>query len=133
MNAGLRAQDYVSAVEDAMGLITKFPGGVRAQEATDKVLEMYLSIASGGEEKYRHLLERVVREMNSADSGRLLKWAQAAYNRGYYLDALSFSEKAYEKFAGHMDATKALLLAGKSALAAGEYQLRGGNARKTLH
>jgi soluble lytic murein transglycosylase len=121
MKVGIRAQDYIPAVEDAMGLITKFPGGVRAAEATDKVLEIYLSIAANGDEKYRHLLQRVVHLMNAADSGRLLRWAQAAYNRSYYQNALEFSENAFEKLGGHPDSTKALLLAGKSALASGEY------------
>jgi soluble lytic murein transglycosylase len=121
MNNGISSQDYVSAIEDGMSLIAKFPGGVRAADATDKVLEIYLSIAANGDEKYRHLLQRVVRSMDSADSGRLLKWAQAAYNRGYYLNALEFAEHAYDKFGGHPDSTRALLLAGKAALAVGEY------------
>lgn len=121
MNNGISTQDYVSAIEDAMDLIVKFPGGVRAAEATDKVLEIYLSIAANSDEKYRHLLRRVVHAMDSADSARLLKWGQTAYNRGYYLNALEFAEHAVEKFGGQVDATRALLLAGKAAIASGEY------------
>jgi soluble lytic murein transglycosylase len=121
MTNGIASQDYVSAIEDGMSLITKFPGGMRAADATDKVLEIYLSIAANGDEKYRHLVQRVVRSMDAGDSGRLLKWGQAAYNRGYYLNALEFAEHAFEKFGGHPDSTRALLLAGKAALASGEY------------
>jgi len=121
MNNGIASQDYISAIEDAMGLIVKFPGSTRAQEATDKALEIYLSIAANSDEKYRHLLQRVVRSMDDADSGRLLKWAQTAYNRGYYQNALEFGENAVKKFGGHPDSTRALLLAGKSAFASGEY------------
>lgn len=121
MTAGIRSQDYISAVEDAMGLITKYSGGIRAQEASDRVLEVYLSIAASGEDKYRLLLQRVVHQMAAADSSRLLRWAQAAYNRGYYVNAQEFASRAYDKFGNHPDSTKALLLAGKAALASGDY------------
>lgn len=122
MNNSIASQDYISAIEDAIGLIVKFPGSVRAQDATDKALEIYLSIAANSDEKYRHLLQRVVHTMDAADSGRLLKWAQTAYNRGYYLNALEFAEHAVDKFGGHPDSTRAMLLAGKAALASGEYK-----------
>lgn len=121
MNNAISSQDYVSAVEDGMQLITKFPGGTRAQDATEKILDIYLSIASNSDEKYRHIVTRVVKQILGSDAGRLLRFAQAAYNRSLYINALDFAEKAYEKFGGHPDSMRALLLAGKSALACGEY------------
>ncbi len=38
-------QDFVSAIEDGVLLIQKFPGGKRAQESADRVLEIYLSLS----------------------------------------------------------------------------------------
>lgn len=115
------SQDYVSAIEDGVLLIQKFPGGKRASEASDRVLEIYLSLSNRTEEKYRHVRESVVKEMGKADGGRLARWANNAYARGNYIDALNLAEQSYEKLNGHPDSTKVLLLAGEAAVACGEY------------
>lgn len=121
MMRSYESQDYVSAIEDGVALIQKYPGSKRASDATDRVLDIYLSVSSRSEDKFRHVRESVVREMQKADAGRLARWANNAYARGNYLDALNLAEKSYTKFAGHPDSTKILLLAGKAAMACGEY------------
>ena len=115
------SQDYVSAIEDGIDLIQKFPGSRRASEAADRVLDIYLSVSSKTDEKFRHVRETVVREMSKADAGRLYRWASNAYARGNYVDALNLAEKSYTKYDGQVESTKALLLAGRAALACGEY------------
>jgi soluble lytic murein transglycosylase len=121
MTRSYESQDYISAIEDAMDLIQKFPGGKRAGEASDRVLDIYLSLANRTEDKFRHVRERTVKEMAKADPARLSRWANNAYAKGSYLDALNLAEKAYEKYNGHPDSTKMALLAGEAAQAAGEY------------
>lgn len=121
MNRAIESQDYISAIEDGLELIQKYPGSRRAIEASDRVLEIYLSLSNRTEEKYRHVREAAVKEMQKADAGRLSRWAQNAYVRSNYIDALNLAEKAYTKYAGHVDSTKVLLLAAKAAVAAGEY------------
>ncbi len=115
------SQDYVSALEDGVQLIQKFPGGKRAGEASDRVLEIYLSLSSRTDEKFRHVRESMVKEMGKADGGRVARWANNAFARGNYIDALNLAEQSYEKLNGHPDATKVLLLAGEAAVASGEY------------
>jgi soluble lytic murein transglycosylase len=115
------SQDYVSAIEDGVQLIQKFPGGKRAAEASDRVLEIYLSLSNRTDDKYRHVRESIVKEMGKADGGRLARWANNAYARGNYIDALNLAEKSYEKLNGHPDSTKVLLLAGEAAVSCGEY------------
>lgn len=121
MKRAYDSKDYVSAVEDGIQLLQKFPGSKRSMQAADMVLDIYLSIANKVDEKFRNVRATVVKQMEKADAGRLSRWANNAYARGNYLDALSLAEKSYEKFAGQVEATKVLLLAGKAALAAGEY------------
>ncbi|HMN67898.1 MAG TPA: transglycosylase SLT domain-containing protein, partial [Bdellovibrionales bacterium] len=121
MNRAFESQDYVSAIEDGVELIQKFPGSRRANESADRVLDIYLTVSGRTEEKFRHVRETMVKEMRKVDGGRMARWANNAYARGNYLDALALSETSYAKLAGHPDGTKVLLLAGKSALAAGEY------------
>lgn len=121
MSRAYDSQDYVSAIEDGIQLIQKFPGGKRANEASDRVLDIYLSLSNRTDEKYRHVRESVVKEMAKADGGRIARWANNAYARGNYVDALNLAEQSYEKLGGHPDSTKVLLLAGESAVACGEY------------
>lgn len=121
MSRAFDSQDYVSAIEDGILLIQKFPGSKRAGQASDRILEIYLSLSNKTEEKFRHVRESVVKTMIKADGGRLTRWANNAYARGNYFDALSMAEKAYEKLNGQAESTKVLLLAGKSAVACGEY------------
>ncbi|MGE0529654.1 MAG: transglycosylase SLT domain-containing protein, partial [Bdellovibrionales bacterium] len=122
MNRAFESLDYVSAVEDAMNLLQQFPGSTNASEAADKVQNVYLSLATKTDERFRHVRERVVKEMSKGDAGRLSRWATSAYARGLYIDALNLAERAHEKYAGHPDSTRILLLAGKAAVAAGEYK-----------
>jgi soluble lytic murein transglycosylase len=121
MNHSIDSQDYVSAIEDGVNMVQKFPGSRRTVDAADKILDIYLSVSNKTEEKFRHVHETIVREMLKVDAGRLSRWATNAYSRGNYEDALVLAEKAYVKYAGHPDSTKVLLLAGKAAAASGEY------------
>lgn len=121
MNRAYDSQDYVSAIEDGIQLLQKYPGSRRSLEAADMVLDIYLSLANRTEEKYRNVRQTIVKEMEKGDAGRLARWANNAYARGNYLDALQLAEKAYDKFAGQAESTKVLLLAGKAAVSSGEY------------
>lgn len=121
MNRAYESQDYVSTIEDGIELIQKFPGSKRAGEASDKILEIYVSISGRSEEKFRHVRETIVKEMLKADGARIYRWANNAYVKGNYADALNLAEKAYEKLSGQADSTKALLLAGEAAVSSGEY------------
>jgi soluble lytic murein transglycosylase len=120
LSRSIDAQDYVSAIEDGVELILKFPGSRRAIEASDKVLDIYLSVSSRTEEKFKHVRDTIVHTMLKADAGRLARWANSAYQRGNYLDALNLADKSYSKYSGHPESTKILLLAGKAAIASGE-------------
>ena len=132
MNRAYDSQDYVSAVEDAIQLLQKFPGSRRSMEAADMVLDVYLTLANRTDEKFRNVRASIVKEMKKADAGRLSRWANNAYARGNYLDALSLAEKSYEKYNGQVEATKVLLLAGKAGVACGEYGEAQGHFEKLV-
>lgn len=121
MRRAYDSQDYVSAIEDGIQLLNKFPGSRRSLEAADTILDIYLSIANRTDDKYRNVRATIVKEMEKGDAGRLARWANNAYARGNYLDALQLAEKSYAKYNGQVESTKVLLLAGKAAVASGEY------------
>lgn len=115
-----QSQELLSAVQDGVELIQKYPGSLRTQELTDRIQEIYSTMANRNEDKFRSLREQVIKEMVKVDGARLSKWAQFAYVRGYYLDALNMAEKSYAKIKGQPDATKPLMIAARSALFTGE-------------
>jgi soluble lytic murein transglycosylase len=132
MSHSIETQDYVSAIEDGVELIQKYPGSRHATEASDRILDIYLSVSNRSDEKFRHVHESVVREMLKVDANRLSRWANNAYARQNYVDALNFAEKAFEKFGGQPESTKMLLLAGKSAMASGEFSDASANFERLL-
>ncbi len=121
MQRSYQTQDYVSAIEDGVDLLQSFPGSARSAAAADLILDIYLSLSARKEEKFRHVRESLVKVMGKVDPARLYRWALNAYVKGNYLDALDLAEKSYAKYAGHPDSTEALLLAGKAAIASGEF------------
>lgn len=123
MQKALAAKDFVSAVEDGVKLIVKFPGGAASSWAEDQILRIYLTVAGESREEFRLLQSRVIKQMKDADPERLMRWATNAYWRTYYPDALELAEEAYQKYEGQSQASKALYIAGKSALYIGDNSL----------
>lgn len=121
MQQALKGGDFVSACEDGVKLLTKFPGGVRAKWAEDRIIESYLSVASKNESQYRLIRERMLKQMLKVDGGRLYSWATTLFIRGYYADALDLAEKSKTLMTGHPDSTRILRLASRAALFSGEY------------
>lgn len=121
MQGALKSGDFVSACEDGVKLIMKFPGGVRAKWAEERIMESYLSLAAKNDPQYRLIRERMLKQMLKVDGGRLYSWATTLFIRGYYADALDLAEKSKDLMEGHPDSTKILRLASRAALFSGEY------------
>lgn len=121
MQRAMQSGDLISAVEDGVQLIKQFPGSVSARWANDKILEVYLNLAQKNDGDGKTLRSKVIDAMVGADGARCLRWAQNAYAKGQYSEALRLSEAALSKLAGLPDSTKAVALAAESALAVGNY------------
>ncbi|HEX4924389.1 MAG TPA: transglycosylase SLT domain-containing protein [Bdellovibrionales bacterium] len=100
MATALKTGDIVAAAEDGLTLIREFPGGQKAKWASDRVFEIYQSIANKDEQKYQSLKERVVDQMEKADGTRLQTWAEKAFRSGYYADVITFADNALKKLEG---------------------------------
>lgn len=120
MKQSINQGDLLSAIEDGVKLVEKFPGSQTAKWASDRVLEVYLSLGAKTESSYDSVRRKAVDQMLKADSARLFRWANNAYVRGLYPDALRLSDAAFNKYAGHPDATKAASVAANSALYSGD-------------
>lgn len=126
MREAIKANDYISAVEDGMRLIKEYPGGRRAQFATKQILSIYLSLAQKNDEKLTALKSRVIEQMGKADGVRLYEWAQTMVAREYFADAVTLSQQSLEQIGGQPVSTKVLLLLAQSALHVGDFK----NAQK---
>ena len=108
MTHAIDSQDYVSAIEDGIELIQKFPGSRRASEAADRILDIYLSVSNRTEEKFRHVHESVVREMLKVDAARHRALGEQCLCPAKLSDALTLPKKAYTKYDGQPESTKCL-------------------------
>lgn len=120
MQSAIKSGDLLPAIEDGIRLIEKFPGSQSAKWASDRVLEIYLSLGTRNEGEYPKLRKRAVEVMVRADAARVYRWANNAYVKGFYQDAQRLAEASVNKFGGQPDSTKALVLAGNSAFYSGD-------------
>ena len=96
----LKAGDLVSAVEDAMKLISNYQGSARSKWASDRVLDVYLSMIDKTDPKYTLLRERLLKLMEKGDQDRLAEWARSMFGRGQYSDSLTIAKRALDKLSG---------------------------------
>lgn len=122
MKRSLESGDMVSVVEDGVQLLRKFPGGVRASWASDRILNIYLGVASRKEERLRLAKGRILKEMQKVDGARIYRWANNAYVRGHYVDALELAEVGMTRLEGHPDLTAMTVLGARAAVHAGNYK-----------
>lgn len=120
MQRAIQSGDLLSAVEDGVKLIGGFPGGTAAKSASDRILEIYLSLGAKTEANYASLREKCVDAMLGADAARVARWANNAYVKGFYKDASRLGEAAVRKYDGHPDATKMLLVSANAAAFVGD-------------
>lgn len=100
MQNAMKTGDLVAATEDGLEIIRQFPGGSRAKWASERVFEVYQSIANKDDPKYQSLKTRVIELMEKADGIRLMSWTEKAYRGGFYADTIPFAEAALKKLEG---------------------------------
>ena len=121
MRRSLEAKDLVSAVEDGVRIINKFPGSDNAEWAEDQILGVYLGLVGQSDKRFELFRQKILRFMKQADAKRLKRWARNAWARGAFDDAVLISEMALDKISPHPDERKILILAANSAVSAGKY------------
>ena len=121
VTAALKAGDLISAVSDALTIISDFPGSQRAKWASDRALDIYLSMVDKTDPKYSSIREKIMKTMLAADSDRLSDWSRSMYGRGQYADAFLFAGRALDRLTGSRR-TAVLDLAAKAAMACDRFQ-----------
>ena len=120
ITASMKSGELVAAVEDAIKLITNYPGSTRAKWATDRVLDAYLSLIDKSDAKYILVRERILKLMQKADADRLADWSRTMYSKGQYSESYDTAHKALETLTGAKRAG-VLDLAAKAALASDHF------------
>lgn len=115
LRSSLSQNDPISAIKDAVSILNDYPGSRAARRLKDKPLEIY----GGLSEKLVKM--KALSEMEEADGGRLLEWAQSLHRRADYVGAQALSMKAADKLSNSTSSTSALWVAGRSAHFLGQY------------
>ncbi|MCB0407910.1 MAG: transglycosylase SLT domain-containing protein [Bdellovibrionales bacterium] len=123
MRRSLEAKDLISAVEDGVKIIKNYPGSKNADWADDQILGIFLGAVNNNDEKFELFRKKILKYMEDADPERLTRWAKNAWARGAYEEATTIAEMALEKMRPHPHEAELLLLAGTSAVSAGQYGL----------
>ncbi len=112
----------LSAIADAVDLLRRFPGGRRAEWASDKVLELYQSLLQKNDSNLDLARDKARKQMSKAPSTRLVDWVQKLHRYGDYVSVLDLSEKALDDLEGAPVQTQLHYYAGRSAHFIGEYE-----------
>jgi soluble lytic murein transglycosylase len=121
MKKSIENGELLPALDDAIELVSKYSGSESARIATDRIVDIYLSLGARTDAKFPKLRAQAVEKMLDADASRLSRWATIAFNKGLYNDAMKFAEGSVDKFGGSVEAAKMALLAGISSVAVSDY------------
>ncbi|MGZ3783979.1 MAG: lytic transglycosylase domain-containing protein [Bdellovibrio sp.] len=115
MRQAVKKNDTVTALNDVLFILNRYPGSRTAKHLKDKPLEIYISLTDKSEKL------KALNAMEEADGVRLLEWAQSLHRRGDYSGSLHLSQKMAEKNLTSPSVTSALWIAGRSAHFLGQY------------
>lgn len=97
MTGALKSGELLSAVQDGIELIKKFPGSVHSDWAFARISEVYSNLSAKTSDDYVPIKEKLVNLMGEADGKRIEQWANKAYSNGYYKDAALLGAQALTK------------------------------------
>lgn len=112
----LASGEVIAALKDIMAILAKYPGSATAAKLKDAPLEIYYGNSEPA------LRAKVLSEMESAEAGRVLEWAQNLHRRTEHASAYQLARKAVDKLEGATQLTSALWIAGRSAHFTGQYE-----------
>ncbi len=111
----IRGGDYLGATAEAVKLIQRFPGSVRAKWAQERIIEVYLNISERNDSKYDVLKHSILLQMFMVDSERQYDWAKTLNYRGFSFEALELMKKALSHLEPSARTTKFLELGAHAA------------------
>ncbi len=119
----LTRSDPVSAVEAMTKLIHKYPGGLKAKWAQDKIFELLSAEIekSKGPNGPSVIKRKILSYMNDFDPDRELEWGKSLFDIQMYGDAAPLLTRAAQQSAGSAKASKAFYLAGRAYQLSNDY------------
>lgn len=114
VRSSLKQNDFVVATKDIILILNNYSGSRAAKRLKDKPLEIYNSVTENGREK-------ILSQMEEADSSRLLDWAQSLHRRADYKGSLELAQKAISKNSTSPQMTSLLWISARSAHYLGQY------------
>jgi soluble lytic murein transglycosylase len=100
MSTAFRTGDIVSAIDDGIRLLEKFPQGIRADWASKRIVESFIGISEKEESKYRLLRQTLLGELKRVEGARLLSWAKVTFRKQLYEESFELASAAVGKLSG---------------------------------
>jgi soluble lytic murein transglycosylase len=116
MNIALAAGDLVSAIQDGMNLLERFPSGKNAEETEKKLLQIYINIVDKKDSKYEVLEKKVAGDFKKLDPNIALKWGKYLFSKGFYEQSVLIFEVATQNLKGMQGLAEAYLYLGQSQI-----------------
>ena len=107
--------DLLPAVEDGVRIIQRFSGSASADWAFEKISEIFLSLIEQKSENFHLMKQRVLEQILTVDPDRKLEWAQRAFWKMQYREAILLGDSAAEGMGGRKDQKDALMIVARSA------------------
>ena len=119
----LTRKDPVSAVDALTKLLHKFPAGIRAKWAQDKIFELLNAEIdkSRGPNGPSVVKKKILSAMNDFDPDRQIEWGKSLFDMQMYADAGPLLRKAAEQISESARASKPYYLAGRAFQLSNDY------------
>lgn len=123
MQSAVASKDYLSAIDDGVNLLVKFPDGAYSSQVEDQVSSLFVGLMTGSSKGWSQIQSRVLRALKKTEGDRLLRWSSLCFKRGKYREGFDLAEEASEKLEGLELAGRAHSIAAQSAHASGDLGL----------
>ncbi len=101
--------------------LENYPGGVKAQFISEKLINQYLSFINNGSFDQKTQINQWRMKMGKAHSDRLEDWARVLHRQGDFEGALHFALKALQRDEGSSSGAALLFIAGRCQYFLGRY------------
>ncbi|MCE3009053.1 MAG: transglycosylase SLT domain-containing protein [Proteobacteria bacterium] len=115
-------KDWMSFLEDLVSYLNRFPGGVKANFAWEKIQEIFSAISSAKDEKSQNLKDRALQILGHLDEQRGLDFVRWLHRRSDYAAVVSLAQKFLKEDSKSPQSGTLLFLAGRSAQFTGDYK-----------
>ena len=122
VSESLEGGDFINGIEYALELIEKFPGGLRAKWASERIFTIYQRVIDQKNKNFEVIRERVQRLVEKAEVPYLIEWGRKLYWDGHYQESYRLSSLAFRRLGEYRITAEELNSIARSTYAVGKWK-----------